>query len=961
MQSIYKKLAVIVFVSACISGLTAQNQPNQALPDTSEYPYYIQMMQDPEADFRATQSAFEKYWAGRTDYKGNGWKVFKRWEYINEPRVQPDGKLPAPDHVLKEYAEYQSTHLTESVAGDWTQIGPVNYPANYTIQPTGMGRINCIAFHPTVSSTFWAGAPSGGLWKTTNSGSTWTTLTSAMPTLGVSSILIHPTTPNTIWLGTGDRDAADAPGLGVYKSTDGGSTWNPSNTGMGNETVSMMIMHPSDPNTILAATSGGIFKTVNGGTNWTLKSSNTNYYKDIKFKPLDPSIVYAANYGNFYRSGNTGENWTQITSGVLSGTRLVIGVSPNQTSTVYLLQTWGPFVGLLKSTDSGLNFSTQSTNPNIMDYACNGSGGSSQASYDLCIAVDPTNANHIYAGGINTWKSTDGGVNWGIISHWVGSSWGTSCAPSVHADIHSLDWSPLLPGRLYSGGDGGVYYTINGGTTWTEISSTLAIAQVYKIGQSATVSNLVINGYQDNGTATNTGSSFTTVIGGDGMECIIDYSDNTYKYGALYYGDIRRSTGGWFYTIAKSGVNGITESGGWVTPYILHETVPSTMFVGYKNVWRSTNIKAVSTSSVTWTKISTGESSNCAVIEQSPANLDLLYVSRGTILKRSENANAVTPTWTTCTSPGFTVTDLEAHPTGPDTLYATGYGSVYKSTDKGVIWSDISGTLPNVGLNCIVADKNSNEGLYLGTQFGVFYRDATMSDWVQFDDQLPAVDVRELEIYYNAVTPSNNRLKAATYGRGLWESDLYAPAVPTNTALQNIDVTSGETRCDDATQTVTVAGGGTYFRVGSGGSSTIIAGLSINFLPGTTIYVGGYLNAYITTSSQYCSSIPNPLVENTVSSTGDSDDILFSGTQENRMFKVWPNPTTGTFILELKEAPETSSVEVEVYSMLGEKILSETLTREKRYEFSLSSWPAGLYFIRFVAEGKTETRKIIKQ
>ncbi|NQV02861.1 MAG: hypothetical protein HQ542_09455 [Bacteroidia bacterium] len=199
MKFTFKKLTVFVFVSACMCGLTAQNQSNQAPPDTSEYPYYINMMQDPEADFRATQSAFEKYWAGRTDYKGNGWKVFKRWEYINEPRVQPDGKLPAPDHVMKEYEEYQSTHLTESVAGAWTQIGPVNYPSNSTSQPTGMGRINCITFHPTIANTFWAGSPSGGLWKTIDGGSTWTTLTEAMPTLGVSSILAHPTSPNNIW------------------------------------------------------------------------------------------------------------------------------------------------------------------------------------------------------------------------------------------------------------------------------------------------------------------------------------------------------------------------------------------------------------------------------------------------------------------------------------------------------------------------------------------------------------------------------------------------------------------------------------------------------------------------------------------------------------------------------------------------------------------------------------------
>jgi len=735
---------------------------------------------------------------------------------------------------------------------------------------------------------------------------------------------------------------------------------------MGNETVSMMIMLPSDPNTIIAATSGGIFKTVDGGVNWVLKSSNTNYYKDIKFKPGDPTVVYAANYGSFYRSINTGESWSLVTAGVLASQRIVIGVSPNQPNWVYLLHgSSSPtaFVGLTKSTDNGVNFSTQSTTPNILGYNCDGSGTASQATYDLCIAVDLNDANIIYTGGINTWKSLDGGANWSIVSHWVGSSFGYPCAPTVHADIHSLDWS--LMGYLYSGGDGGIYYTTNGGTTWPQISSTLAIAQVYKIGQSATVSNLVMNGYQDNGTAASTGASFTTVIGGDGMECIIDYSNTSYRYGELYYGNIRRSTGGSYSTIAANGVNGITESGGWVTPYILHETDPNTMFVGYKNVWRTNNVKAVSPSSVTWTQISTGEIYNCVVLEQSHVNVDVMFASRNTssvqsIIMMSEDANAATPTWPYgVVITGATCTDIEAHDVNSDFVWATFYGTVWLLDVKNAIVTDISGTLPYVAINCIVNDRNSNEGLYVGTQFGVFYRDATMSDWVQFDDQLPAVDVRELEIYYSVADPTSNLIKAATYGRGLWESDLYAPAVPANTTLQNLDVTTGVTRCDDATQTITVAGGGTYFRVGSGGSSTMIAGQRITYLPGTSVYSGGYMRGYITTTGQYCTVTPNPLVENTVGSAGDSEDILYSEELENQLFKLYPNPTSGSFTLEFFEVPE-GAVKAEIYSMQGEKVFSEMLPREKRYEFSLSGHPAGLYVFRVMMNGKTEMIKIIK-
>ncbi len=770
-----------VYLTLCLlflsSNLSAQT-PNEAIRDTSDYPYWIEMMQDPKAGFQETVRAFDLYWKNREVQKGNGWKPFKRWESFMRSRLKADGSKPAPDEVWNEYflaQKGQKQAKTSSTSNaNWTEIGPSYLPSNGTGQPNGVGRLNGIGFHPTDANTIYVGAPQGGVWKTTTGGLSWSSTTDNLPTLGVSSIIVDHSNPNTIYIGTGDRDAGDAPGLGVMKSTDAGDTWISSNTGMGNRTVGMMVMHPTNANTILAATSSGIYKTTNGGSNWTFEQSGN--FKDIEYKPTDPNTVYACASGSFYRSTNGGDSWTLLSTsqGIPDAYRMVIAVTPDNPAVVYALASnTSTFKAVYKSTNSGATFTTQSTTPNILDYSTDGSGSSGQAWYDLCLAVDPNDESIVYVGGVNIFKSTNNGQTWTINAHWVGSGG----ADDIHADQHALEYNPVND-QLYSGNDGGLYFTNNGGTTWTDRSSGLGIAQVYKIGQSATVKDLVINGYQDNGTAIYDGN-WRTEIGGDGMECLIDYTDSNYQYGALYYGDMRRSTnnGVNFSSIAGNGVNGINESGSWVTPYALHESDPNTMFIGMRNIWRSTNVKAASSSSVSWTKI-TNLSTNISirVVEPSPANTNLLYFVRNGDLYRIDNVMAASPTVIDLDSnlpTTGTPTDVEAHPTNENIVYITLSNNVYKSTNKGASWTDISDNIPNINTNCLVYQVGSDEGLYIGTDAGVYYKDNTLSDWVFFTEELPAnSEVTELEIYYDDNSICYSRIRASTYGRGLWESQL---------------------------------------------------------------------------------------------------------------------------------------------------------------------------------------------
>ena len=803
------KNLILAFLALIIATriASAQNTPPPAVPanDTAAFPYWITMMQDPSVNFYKVRRAFNLYWENRPIKKGCGWKPFKRWEYMMESRILPDGTRPGADAVYNAVRNFNKSTL--STGGNWTSLGPAAIPAPGPSGYEGLGRINFVAFHPTDNNKIFIGSPSGGMWGRNALGEPpWINFTDQNPTLGVSAIIVDYANPATILIGTGDRDAGDAPGMGVFKSTDGGNTWTVSNTGMGNQTVGRMIQHPVNPQIMLAATSDGIYRSVNAGSSWT-KSIGGNF-KDIVFKPEDPNYVYAALGPDFYRSLDNGISFVKIATGLPAGQqRGVIAVTPANPSYVYFLVSGNDsgFHGLYRSTDSGTTFSTRSTSPNIMDYSCDGSGSGGQAWYDLALAADPVSANTIYAGGVDVWKSTDGGTTWAIRSHW----WGDCGVAAVHADCHFLGFSPYN-NKLYACDDGGVWVTDNGGTSWTDLTPGLTIGQIYKLGQAQQAKTHVINGFQDNGTYTLSPSGWLATGGGDGMECAIDYANDAYSYYTIYYGDIyRRLNNAMELHIAGNGVFGITESGDWVTPFILHRSQPETMFVGYKNIWRCKNVKV---NMPLWTKLSDNlggnNNSNLSVLEQSAANTNILYAARSdNRLFRSDNINDNNPIWTdlTTTLPasGLTPGSLATHPTNPDVVYMALGNNVYKSSNKGQSWTNISLNLPAIHISTIAYYRHDQEGLYVGTDAGVYYKNEGMTGWISFSQGLPLNGkITELEIYYDNDSVSADVIRASSFGRGLWSSDMYHSApgadftadrtlVPVGCGINFTDLSSG--------------------------------------------------------------------------------------------------------------------------------------------------------------------------
>ncbi|MFZ4399624.1 MAG: VPS10 domain-containing protein [Bacteroidales bacterium] len=726
---------------------------------------WVEKMQDPKVNFYDVQKAFNTYWKDKEVGRSKGWKQYKRWEYFMQPRVFPTGNRIEMETAWKSFKEYKKKHaLKSNSSSNWQALGPFAPPAN----GGDAGRLNCIAFHPTNMNIFYVGSPSGGLWKTTNGGNTWVSLTDNLSVIGVSSIVIDYTNPNIIYIATGDGDGTDTYSIGILKSTDAGLSFQ--TTGLNylvesRRTINKLIINPINPKTLFAATSAGVFRSFNGGNTWDNTLSGKTI--DIAYKPGDTNVMYATTSTDFYKSTDAGENFFyKSIAFAAASSRIQIAVTPANPNYVYLLSgkyTDQSFAGLYRSTDSGENFTTRSTTPNILDWSVTGNGSGGQAWYDLALAASPTNAEEIYAGGVNIWKSTNGGTNWTLSAHWYGGGQ----KPKVHADIHALKYNPS--NVLYACSDGGVSYTTNSGANWTDKNASLSIAQVYKMSVSHTLPSTIITGWQDNGSNLLRNNTWTQVYGGDGMECIIDYSNPNIFYTTTPNGEIHRTDNGGVDFIAISGNITGQETGIWVTPYIIDPVNPQTIYAGYNNVWKTID------RGNNWTKISnfatTTELRNLAIAKSNP---NYIYAASDNIIYKTVNGGT---TWTDISHglPGNTITHIEISSSNPEVIwisfsaYSAGQ-KIFTSRNGGVNWINYSGTLPNLPANCIVADNQLNEGLYIGMDVGIYYRDTLLTDWELYSNNLPNVIINDLSI-----STSINKIRVATFGRGIWESPLYAP------------------------------------------------------------------------------------------------------------------------------------------------------------------------------------------
>lgn len=743
-----KKSILLVVLSILSTSLFAQE--------------WINKMLDQNVNFYEVQDAFYAHWQDKGYERGKGYKQFKRWEYAMEPRVYPSGNRINSKIYVQAYDQIQKMKSPlAKTNSEWQPLGPTSWTSQGW--NPGLGRVNAITQDPNDANTLYVCTPAGGLWKSTNSGNNWTSLTDHLPAIGASGLAIDPTNSNVMYLATGDGDGSDTYSFGVLKSTDGGENWEATSLiyEFSQEVrCSRILMDPTDPNKIWVATNQGLLTTSDAGNSWT-QTINENI-RDIEMKPGDPNVVYAAGR-KFYRSTDGGLNFDQITEGAPpSGevNRLAITVTAANPNLVYMIagsDEDSGFYGFYKSDDSGQSFELRSDSPNILTYSEIGDGTGGQSWYDLAITASPTDEDEVFIGGVNVWKTGNGGLSWQILSHWTYPS----NIGYTHADIHVLE---AYGNKLYCGSDGGIFSSSNNGSTWTDHSEGLQISQFYRIAVSTTNPDIILTAAQDNGTNIFNGSDYLHLLGGDGNAALIDYSNDQTMYSSYPSGEIQRSTnGGQNFNDFNQGID---ESGSWVTPFKISPANHNVLFAAFENVWRKSG-------NADWQKISNfSTSGTLQVLCLAPSDADVIYTSAySTIYKTTDGGE----NWSNISSglPDLSITGIEVHPENPDELWITmsGYSAnskVFHSSDGGQNWENMTLNLPNIPVNCVSYQLGTDDGIYIGTDAGVFYKDNTYTNWNPYNNGLPNVIVNQIVFQYQTA-----KILLATFGRGVWENDFF--------------------------------------------------------------------------------------------------------------------------------------------------------------------------------------------
>ncbi len=720
----------------------------------------------------------------------SGDEIMKREAFFHLRRAGGPGKSIPPGGY--EAARQQTVVLNKqknalsvmTSGSSWVNVNPTGLFYNVTRANYISGRTNSFAFHPTIQTTFFIAAAGGGVWKTTDGGAHFSPMTDNISALTSGAVAVDPTNGNVVYVATGELNySLDSYfGDGIFKSTDGGTTWTKIATTSIGSYFSSLVINPQNSSIIYAAGSAGVYKTTNAGASWSSTNSNS-YANSLVMDPTNPQTLYVTtgfyNANIIRKTTDGGASWTTLTNGLPAShaARTTLAISASNPSIVYASianDTSYALLGLYRTTDGGATWVLQNSSTNYL-------GG--QGWYDNSITVNPTNSSLVVAGGLDVYTSTNGGASFTQRSLWST----TNASRFTHADIHYLGYDGT---NLYCGSDGGVYLSTNDGSSWSDMNQTVSTLQFQSADYDPTNTLKMYGGTQDNDKeyTTNGGTLWYQNTTGDGGYTVVDPVNTNYVYGQYVEGSIMRSTnsGSSFTEFSPTASSG----GLFYNPYRMAPGDHNTIVFGRGDVWKTTTAQTA-TSNTGWTQIAsttTVGGGSVSAIGISATSTSKIYIGTddGRILVTTDNGG----TWSTST--GFPyVSDFAVDDANDSVCYATCTGfsatqHVFKTTNSGATWSSITGNLPNIPVNTVVVRFATPRTIFAGTDLGVYESTNEGSSWVAFNSGLPAVEIYDLKY-----RESNQLLLAATHGRGCFTFDLSGLAIQRTLTINSSNPSSG--------------------------------------------------------------------------------------------------------------------------------------------------------------------------
>jgi hypothetical protein len=721
--------------------------------------------------------------------------------------------------------------------GTWSELGPGNYG----------GRVRSLAMHPGNPDTIWAGAVSGGVWKTTDGGATWKAIADLMPNIAISALALDAKNSDTIYAGTGEGfsnyDAVR--GGGIFKSTDGGATWTLLEGTVNNSNfyyTNKIVVSPVDSQRVYAATNTGLFRSRDGGATFAMVLDRTLPHRgchDLVIRSDQATDYLFAACGVlsdraeiFRNQDASGEGKWESVYTETDMSRTTLALAPSNQAIIYALassresgEKADAMLAVFRSTSNGdpdtwearvrntdpvkLNTGLLSNGLRLFAPEC-GIGKQAwlnQGWYDNVIAVDPADPEKVWAGGVDLFRSDDGGANWGVASFWWAS---TTNAKLVHADVHAIVFHPGYDGgsnqSMFAATDGGIYRTDNAradtGTSPAAYCNTGNSSVRYKSlnngfnafqfyhGAVYPGGRGYFGGAQDNGVALGgdaTGFTWSTLLGGDGGYAAVDPSNVNRIFAENPNLSLVRSTdGGFTYRGVTTGIDEPASNFPFITPFAVDPNASNRLWIGGQTLWRTADYG--DSWNAASAPVETGQITSVAV---APGNSDRVLF--GTTKGRVYRSNSATGTdnsasWdyavvrAPATASGRAyVSSINFDPASQDVVYATittykvsdGDAHVYKSTDGGVSWAAIDGAgstgLPDVPVNTLVVGPDSPSTLYIGTDNGVFVTLDGGGTWAREDAGFASVRTDLLTLDRS---PAATTLFAFTHGRGVWRVPL---------------------------------------------------------------------------------------------------------------------------------------------------------------------------------------------